>query len=112
MFQVLAVLALAGPAAAGGPTVPDTAAASHMGQTVTLDCNVVNVKHAHNGMTYVDCGGLFPNMLASLVVFAKDTAAVGDLDAYKGKHLLVRGKLEPYKDKPEIVLTERAQIQR
>jgi hypothetical protein len=109
--NLLVFLLLASKADVMDSVVRDSAAMSHIGQIVTLDCNVVNVKLAHNGIVFVDCGGLYPNMQASLVVFANNAGPMVDLEQYKGKHVLVHGMLKLYKGKPEIILNSQAQIQ-
>ncbi|HTA65982.1 MAG TPA: hypothetical protein VK753_10805 [Xanthomonadaceae bacterium] len=95
---------------ASAASIPDSEASSHIGQTVTLDCNVASIHASGGGTTFVNCGAPYPRQNASLVVFAGRN--VGNLQQYQGRHLLVRGTLKLYKDRPEIVLDSAAQIQR
>ena len=90
-------------------SIPDTGAASHIGHSITLDCNAVSVYTSRAGNTFVNCGAAYPNQNASVVAFAGST--VGDLHQYEGKHLLVHGVVKIYKGKPEIVLVSASQIE-
>ena len=58
-------------------------------------------------MVLVNLGGAYPNQLLTLVLRdeAKDLAAVMD-----DQPVCVTGKLILYKDKPEIVVTDAAQV--
>jgi hypothetical protein len=63
-----------------------------------------------SGITYINFENKFPNNIFSAVIF-KDFKDVFDLAALnKCKSIVIYGKIEMYKDKPQIVLKEASQI--
>lgn len=91
--------------------LPDSDAAKHIGEAVSLDCNAVNVYTSKAGNTFINCGAAYPNHVASVVIFSSSTAKVGDVKQYEGKHIVVHGVLKSYRGKPEIVLESATQIE-
>lgn len=106
-IAAVAFTLFAGPAHAA--PIADSDAANHVGQTVTLDCNVASIHASGSGTTFVNCGAPYPDQKASLVVFPGTD--VGNLQKYHGRHLLVHGTIKLYKEKPEIVLESASQIE-
>ena len=63
-----------------------------------------------SGITYLNFENKFPDNIFSAVIF-KDFKDVFDLAALnKCKNIVIYGKIELYKDKPQIVLKEASQI--
>ncbi len=92
------------PAAAIAIDVHD--AANHVDQQVRLCTKIYGFK-VLDGMTLVNLGAAYPDQLLTLVLRgqARDSFTVVD-----GQTICVTGKIENYKGKPEIVVTDPRQI--
>ena len=84
-------------------------AASHVGETATVQGLATQVKVSRNA-TFVDIDGMYPSQTFTAVVFASDIASVGDLSGLQGKTVDVTGTIRLYRGKPEIVVKSRSQI--
>ncbi|MDP9079949.1 MAG: S1/P1 nuclease [Bacteroidota bacterium] len=85
-------------------TVKETEVVSHMGETVKVCAKVYGHKD-FGSMVLVNMGGEYPNSLFTIVL--RGDAKSLDLD---GKLICVTGKVIDYKGKPEIVVTDKSQI--
>lgn len=107
-------LALAGFAlsisSATAATVAMKDAASHQGQTVTVEGNVSMVFSTKAGTTFIDMGGDFPDQLFTVVIFPSDAKAMGDEKRFVGKTIDVTGEVKIYKGRPEIIARNPNQI--
>jgi len=104
LISVLAVPAFA-------EVIPATEAASHVGQSVTIEGVVGEVHTARSGKaTFVDIGGNYPNEAFTAVLFARSMSSVGDVSGLAGKTVDVTGTVQMYDGKPEIVVSSRGQI--
>ncbi len=54
--------------------------------------------------------GSYPNNIFIAVIFASDSATVGDVSGLTGKTVDVTGTIKTYKGKPEIIVNTAAQI--
>lgn len=87
-------------------------AASHVGQSVTVESIVTEVHSARSGKaTFIDMGGSYPNNAFTAVVFARNIGVVGDVSGLAGKTVDVTGTIQMYEGRPEIVVSSRDQIQ-
>jgi len=75
-------------------------AAKHIGENVNITAKVYSYKELGN-MTLVNLGAEYPDQLLTVVL--KGTANVIAKDL-KGKTIAIKGKIEIYKGKPEIVV--------
>lgn len=92
------------------PVITPAEAAKHVGQEVVVRGTVSQIVLSVNLTTHINFGGLYPNHVFTATIFkAKQTQFPGVKD-YEGKTVQVQGVVRLYKNKPEIVLTERAQI--
>lgn len=94
--------------AAGGPakeiSIQDVSA--HMGETVRVCSQVYSTKD-FGSMTLVNLGAEYPNQLLTVVL----RGATKDLLTNKsGQQVCVTGRLEMYKGKPEIVVTDKSSV--
>lgn len=106
LFSALAYLA---PAPAP-PVIAPAEAAKHVGELVIVRGTITQIALTVNLTTHINFGGLYPKHVFTATIFkAKQTQFPGVRD-YEGKTVEVEGVVHLYKDKPEIVLTERAQI--
>jgi limonene-1,2-epoxide hydrolase len=110
MIAVL-VAVLASVAQAQQPLVitPEEAA-KHIGEVVVVRGKISQIVLSVNLTTHINFGGLYPNhVFTATILKAKQTLFTGVRD-YEGKQVQVEGLVHLYKGKPEIMLTERAQI--
>ncbi len=91
-------------------TVQPTDAQAHVGQTVTVEGSVSNVHQIPSGITFNDIGGLYPDNAFTAVILAADAKKFPDVTSFNGKTVDVTGAVQLYKGKPEILLTDAAQI--
>ncbi len=105
-LTLVAFLLSSSPALAAAITPQE--AASHIGQTVTVE----GVAHVHVARTaaFLDMGGAYPNEDFQAVVFPDHAGAFGDLNRYDGKTVDVTGKIREYRGTPEIVLDNPSQL--
>jgi len=88
-------------------------AAKHLKEKVTVTDKVHGGKFFSNsGMTLLDLGGAHPNELLTVLIKGDDRKKFKDApeETFKGKIIIVTGEVIDYKGKPEIVVTEPAQI--
>jgi hypothetical protein len=96
------------------PIAP-TEAVSRVGQHATV-CGVVDdarhVRTARRQPTFLNFGGRYPNHQFTAVIFAADRVKfeVGPEVTYLNKRTCVIGVIELYREKPQIVVTEPAQL--
>ncbi|MGI8819751.1 MAG: hypothetical protein ACR2ID_02595 [Chthoniobacterales bacterium] len=101
-----------GMAAANRARAADYSAAeagSHVGETATVTDKVSRVNTASGGNIFINMGA---TREASFTAFisVKAAAKFPDAKQYEGKTISVSGAIATHKDKPEIVVTEPAQI--
>jgi DNA/RNA endonuclease YhcR with UshA esterase domain len=87
---------------------PDEAK-DNIGKKVKVIGTVEQVFHSEK-VVKLNIGGTFPDNPFTAVIFAADTTAFTNLDAYQGKEVEVTGTVQEYKDKPEIILKETDQL--
>ena len=91
-------------------TVAAADAKAHVGQTVTVEGTVSAANTARSGVTFLDIGGSYPDNAFAAVIFADDTGKFPNIHAFDGKTVDVSGAVRLYKGKPEIVVSDPAQI--
>jgi len=62
-------------------------------------------------VAYLNFDRKFPKNTFSAVIFSEKFSEVGDLNIYKNKNVEVKGIISTYKDKPQIIVTSKNQIQ-
>ncbi len=106
-------LALSALAARADPITADEAV-KHAGETTTVCGVVAGAKYAaqiRGGLTFIDFGKPYPNASFTAVIFAADRAKFGTPEkGLAGKQVCVTGKIEMFRGKPEIVLTDPKQL--
>lgn len=85
-------------------TVPDTAAARYVGQTVTVEGVVANVFTSRAGNTFLNFGAAYPNQTFSAVVFSRAAGRFPNLPQWEGRRVRVTGRVQLYRGRPEIIL--------
>jgi hypothetical protein len=89
-------------------TIAPTEAASHVGQSVTVE-GIASV-HVSRNATFIDLGGKYPNQAFSAVVFRERQAVFGNLTRYNGKLIDVDGTIREYRSKPEIIVIDPSEL--
>ena len=103
------MLAMAGQNAA---TIAPEEAAKHVGQTVMVQGLVSHVKvNAHDGSIDIDFGPMYPNQVFTAYIVAANAKNFPNPEKLAGKTVIVNGKVELYKGKPEIKVTGALQLQ-
>ena len=87
----------------------------HAGDSVVVEGKVYSTRYfadSKNAPTLLNMGAAFPNQLLTVVIYREQRKAFFDTpeDYYKGKTIRVTGRVELYKNKPQIVTTTPLQI--
>ena len=89
----------------------------HIGDSVTVKGKIFGVRYfesAKNSPTLINVGGTYPNQVYTIVIFGDVRKKLGfdpEESKYTGGIAIVTGRVELYKDKPQIVITDPAQLQ-
>jgi DNA/RNA endonuclease YhcR with UshA esterase domain len=111
VLSVIAALGFAaGTESAAAQTIQPADAPAHVGQTVTVEGDVSNVHKVAAGVTFIDMGGRYPDNTFTAVILPDDAKKFPDVNSLNGKTVDVTGAVRLYKGKPEILLTDAAQI--
>jgi exonuclease VII large subunit len=106
LVTLLAALLLAQPATAGVAVITPEQAKDHIGQDVVVQGQVSQVGASERSHTlFVNFGGRYPNHVFTAVIFSKNLPSFPEARSWEGKVLRVRGKVQLYREKPEIILT-------
>jgi DNA/RNA endonuclease YhcR with UshA esterase domain len=100
----------AGQLAAQQLVIRDSAAASHVGQTVTVEGMVASVHVARSGTTFLNFGAAYPNQTFTAVIFQSAASRFPNVKQWDGRRVRVSGEVRLYRGKPEIVLDAPAQL--
>jgi hypothetical protein len=84
-------------------------ASSHYGETVVVTGKVAGVKFAAR-LVYVDLDRPFPKTPFAAVIYNEDTNRFGDLRALEGRSVEMKGKIEQYRNMPEMKLSSSNQL--
>jgi hypothetical protein len=117
MRMILSLIAVAIIAASANAQVEikTTEVLQHVGDSVTITDTVMSgrfLSSSKGGPTLLNVGGLYPNQLLTLVIWSIDRKNFEDAPEvlYVKKAVKVTGKVELFKDKPQIVLHSDKQI--
>jgi micrococcal nuclease len=88
-------------------------AKDYVGQVTTLSGKVTDTTKSKTNTVFLNFGGLYPNHCFTAVIFSSDLGKFPENPQtyYKGKNVMVSGKIQLYEGKPEIVLEEASQIE-
>jgi DNA/RNA endonuclease YhcR with UshA esterase domain len=84
-------------------------AADHFDKKMTVTGTVAQVT-IREKLVYINLDKPFPQTPLAGVIFARATNGFGDLNALKGKQVEITGKIEEYKERPQIILTSTNQL--
>ena len=85
----------------------------HIGKSVSIVGIVEDGKYiSDKELTLLNIGAKFPNQLLTIVIKGDDRVKFKEApeELFKGKQIIVSGKLEIYKGKPQIVVSDYEQI--
>lgn len=95
-------------AAKSQPKIPADSAASHIGEIVTVCAKVYGVK-SFDKVTLINVGAAYPKSPLTIAIFAKDKDKF-DMENLKDKSICITGKIEDFKGKAEIILSNPANL--
>ena len=89
--------------------------ASHIGDTVSVTGKVYGSRYLENSKgtpTLINLGAAYPNQLLTVVIFGEDRKKFTEAPEtfFLDKIINVTGKLELFRDKPQILVKEPSQI--
>jgi hypothetical protein len=88
----------------------------HIGDSVKVQGIISGVRFletAKNTPTFINVGGIYPNQLLTVVIWGDVRKNMSIVPSTKdaGNKIIVTGKVELYKDKPQIVVKDPAQLE-
>ena len=91
------------------------ACTNHVGDTVKICTKIYGGKFLENTKgtpTFLNAGGYYPNAPLTIVIWGNTRKEFYNTpeEFYKGKEVCITGKIELFKDKPQIVVTSKSQI--
>jgi len=90
--------------------VPFAEARHHLGKTQCVTGTVMHVKEGNNGVTFLDFCENYETCPFTVVVFKGDLRRVGDVRQLTGRAVEIRGTVEEYDGRAEIVLRHPQQL--
>ena len=81
-----------------------------VGKVVTIRGEVSQVTTTRSNTTFINIDGKYPDNKFTLVIFKDDASKFPDIKTWEGKIIEANGKVELYRDKPQIVLKEAQQM--
>lgn len=87
----------------------------HIGDSVKVCSKVSGIRYLENAKdqpTFINLGGSYPNQLLTIVIWA-DTRARFEKspeELFTGKEICVTGRVELFREKPQIVVKKKEQI--
>ena len=92
-------------------TISPSEAANQIGEEVVVQGQVSQVGASERSHTlFVNFGGRYPNHVFTAVIFSKNLPSFPEARSWEGKVLRVRGQVQMYREKPEIILTAPDQV--
>ena len=90
-------------------------AKNHVSDSVKICTKIYGRKYLENTKgtpTFLNAGGYYPNAPLTIIIWADARKEFNNApeEFYKGKEVCITGKIELFKDKPQIVITNKSQI--
>ena len=88
---------------------------THIGDSVKLQAEIYGIKYLSNAKgapTFISLGAAYPNQLLTVVIWqdVREKMSFNPSEKYIGGMAVVTGKIELYKGKPQIVITNPKQF--
>lgn len=90
--------------------VPFSNAHQHVGTTQCISGTVFRVEEGSQGVTYLDFCEDYRKCPFTVVVFASDLKQVGDVRQLKGRTIEIKGTVQDYDGRAEIILRRPQQL--
>lgn len=114
LIFLAATVFLPGPASFAGNPAPECLSISeahkHVGRNHCVSGLVVRVEDGRNGVTFLDFCTDYRSCPFTVVVFPGDINRVGDLRKLQGRVIAIKGRIEEYDDRAEIILRHAQQL--
>jgi DNA/RNA endonuclease YhcR with UshA esterase domain len=85
-------------------------AQKHVGRTRCVSGTVVRVEEGNGGVTFLDFCPDYRSCPFTVVVFPGDLSSVGDVRQLQGRVVTIKGTIEEYDDRAEIILRHAQQL--
>ena len=85
-------------------------ARKHVGKANCVSGTVIRVEEGNNGITFLDFCADYRSCPFTVVVFEGDLRKVGDLRQLQGRKVQIKGRIEEYDDRAEIILRHPQQL--
>ncbi len=108
---LLALCLTVGRAASQVPIVPDSEAAAHVGQPVTVEGLVASVHVSRSGIIFLNFGRPYPSQTFTAVIFRAAAGRFPEPRQWEHRRVRVTGEVRLYHGQPEIVLSAPNQLQ-
>lgn len=113
-FLLATLLTLSGICSATNPSkhdcVPFAEASKHVGTTQCVSGTVMRVEEERSGVTFLKFCKETPVCPFTVVVFAGDQKKVGDIRQLEGRQIEIKGTIEDYDGRPQMVLRHTQQL--
>ena len=114
MQKIIFILFISISTLTNAQTIPPDSAKYHIGELITV-CGIVSETHTSVTYTnYINFGKPYPNNSFTAIIIAKDTANFqGNIPVQilTNKKICVTGKIKLYKEKPEMFLNLKEQLE-
>ncbi|MGA9529928.1 MAG: hypothetical protein WBS24_17575 [Terriglobales bacterium] len=85
-------------------------AQKHVGKTNCVKGTIVRVEEGNNGVTFLDFCTDYHACPFTVVVFRGDLKSIGDVRQLQGRVITIKGRIEEYDERAEIVLRHPQQL--
>jgi DNA/RNA endonuclease YhcR with UshA esterase domain len=82
----------------------------HIGKTQCISGTIFNVKEGNGGVTFLDFCENFDTCPFTVVIFSGDLKHVGDVRQLKGRSIEIKGTVQDYDGRAEIILRHPQQL--
>jgi hypothetical protein len=110
MRTILAVTVLFAAQAFAADCIPFTEARQHVGKTQCIRGTVLHVQDGGDGVTFLDFCEDYDSCPFTVVVFPGDLKQVGDIRQLTGQAIEIKGTVEEYDGRSEIILRHPQQL--
>ena len=114
VFSLLSILAFCNTLSA--QSIKPADAAKHVGESVTVCGKIFSAKYfdkAAKKVTLLNMGAAYPDQPITIVIYEelRSKLSVKPEEKWKDKNICVTGKIELFKEKPQIVVEKEEQVQ-
>ena len=90
--------------------LPIAEAQKHVGKTYCVNGTVVRVEEGNNGVTFLDFCADYRSCPFTVIVFPGDRKNVGDIRQLQGRQITIKGRIDEYDERAEIILRHPQQL--